>query len=162
MKIEQTALEKKSFVFDYSQHSLYFQTTWKLDSQVPLTISDISARVRLFTTVEAEKLCNKIKKENIFARYYGDNSFYISRARVLGGKTVIEVSRKGHPDEVIEEAQIAANIVEKVVLLSTVLGTNRYHFQRSLGIKPYITNQFNIIIGKNYVFTIQISATTRS
>jgi hypothetical protein len=148
----QTTLDKKGFVFNSSEHSLYLQTTWKFHSQVPLTIPEIAARVRLFAPAEAEKLSEEIRNRNVFARHSWENSFYVARAKELSNKTVIEVSREGDPDTIIEEAQKTANILEKVLLLSTILGIDRKHFQHSLGIKPYIVNQFNITIGKNYQY----------
>lgn len=148
----QTALGKEGFAFDSDQNSLYIQTTWKLNAQVPLLLSQIAARVRRFTPEEAEKLSKTISRRNVFARHSWENAFYVSRAKELANKTVIEVAREGDPDAIIDSAQQTASTVERIVLLSTVLGIARPRFQSALGIKPYITNQFNITIGKGYQY----------
>src|SRR3972149_1663007 len=117
----QTTLGRKGVFFDPSENSLYIQTTGKLTSQVPLTLSEIAAQIRLFSSREAETLSAEIRKRNAFARHSWENYFYVSRAQDLSDKTVIEVSRQGDPDIIIYEAQKAAELVERIALLSTTL-----------------------------------------
>lgn len=138
------------FVICPEEYTKYIQTTWKLSSQFPLELPRILTRVRAFPEKEAQDLAEIIQGRNVFSRHSYENSFYVSRSRELGNRTVIEIFRKGDPDEIIAESQKVADITEKVALLSSTLATKRDRFQNLLGIKPSLGGEFNITLGRDY------------
>lgn len=141
---------ENKFSIDAKEYSRYIQTTWKLSAQISLQLPKIVTQVRPFTEKEAQELAGIIKKRNVFARHSWENSFYVSRAKELGNRTVIEVFRQGNPDDIITESQRVTDIIEKIVLLSSTLAIKRKQFQDLLGIKPHLGDEFNITIEKNY------------
>ncbi len=133
-----------------NQMSRYIQTSWMLDAEKTLTIPDIRARVRHFSEREAFDLEEKARKRNVFARHSWENNFYLQRIRDLASKTVIEVSRPGDPDDMIDEAQRAASLIERLSVLSTTLGIRRPVLQRWLAVNVHRRSTFDITIGPGF------------
>ncbi len=146
----QAILGEKGFAYNSSVDSLYIQTSWKLNAKVQLVFPKSISRLCHFSEEEANETSRQLARRNVFSRHSWENEFYVSRAREFGNKTVIEVLRQGEPDDIIDEAQQTAEMIEKTILLSTVLTMNRKQFQYALGIKPFNTNQINLTIGKDY------------
>ena len=138
------------FIIYPKEYSRYIQTTWKLSSQVPLELPRLLTRVRIYPEEEAQDLAEIMQKRNVFTRHSYESSFYVSRSKELGNRTVIEIFRKGDPDEIIAESQGVAEITEKIALLSSTLATKRDRFQNLLGIKPRLGGEFNIMVGRDY------------
>ena len=130
----------------------YIQTTSKLSSKVPLTLTKLHTRIRLFSSEEAKDLADIIQKRNVFSRHSWENSFYVSRVLDLSNKTVIEILHSENPDHGAVESQKIVEIIQNVALLSSSFASSRKEFQRLLGIEPYRNNEFNLAIGDNYRF----------
>ncbi|MDH5732976.1 MAG: HEPN domain-containing protein [Candidatus Bathyarchaeota archaeon] len=156
----QRRLREEAVWINSEKYSRYIQTTSKLSSQIPLILTKLDARIHLFTSDEAKGLADIIQRRNIFARHSWENSFYVSRTLNLANRTVIEVLRAGDPDEIIAESQRAVDIIQKVALLSCALAIRRKRFQHLLGIEPYRSDEFDIVIGRNYRYLRSKSKTT--
>jgi hypothetical protein len=126
--------------------SRYIRNTWMTSTKKMLNFSDNSC-IRYFDESESFRLSEMVRKRNIFARHSYENNFYINRIRELANHTIIEVFRSGDPQEIREEAERVANLVEKLVILSSVLVINKNTLLRKLGISTKSRNELDIIIG---------------
>lgn len=131
--------------------SHYLRTSWILRADSVLRLSDGTA-VRFFPAEEADELVETLRKRNVFARHSWENSFYLQRARALANRTVIEVYRPGHPDDMIDEAEHTANMVEKLALLSAILSLSRKSIQRRLAIREHRRSEFDLTIGRDFYY----------
>ncbi len=128
------------------QQSRYIRNTWMIAANKSLSFSDNSA-VRYFNDVEAKTLSEMVRKRNIFARHSYENNFYIKRINELSNRTIIEVFRSGDPQEIREDAEEAANQIEKIVMLSATLVVKKDSFLKKIGVHSKHRNELDIIIG---------------
>jgi len=142
-------IELKMIVFGSKQPSRYLRTTWMLKAEAILTLPDYS-RIHFLEREEVLKLSNLVRKRNVFARHSRENNFYLQRIEVLSDRTVIEVIRPGTPNEMIEEAERVAELLEKVVVLSTTLAMKKNAFQHKLGIKSKPREVIDFVIGPEF------------
>ena len=74
-----------------------------------------------FKEDEAAKLAEKVRKRNVFARHSYENNFYLQRIAELGNRTIIEINRPGNPNDMYDEAERVAALIEKLSIISTTL-----------------------------------------
>lgn len=79
----QSSLNKESLVSNSSEHSLYIQTTWKLNSQVNLFLPEMTAQICFFTSEDANKLSEAILTRNVFARTLVKTTFTFQKREHL-------------------------------------------------------------------------------
>lgn len=131
--------------------SRYLRTSWILAADAVLQLGDGTA-VRFFPSEEADKLVAEIRKRNVFARHSWETNFYLQRASALANRTVIEVNRPGHPDDMIDEAEHTANLVERLALLSGILSLSRKSMQSQLAIREHRRSEFDLTIGPDFYY----------
>jgi hypothetical protein len=90
--------------------------------------------IRFFNIAEASKLSEAVRKRSVFARHSHENDFYLNRINELTDHTVIELFRSGDPKEIRAEAEEAANQIEKITLLSSVLVIKKEKFLKKLSL----------------------------
>jgi hypothetical protein len=129
-----------------------------ISAEEQLRFSDDSS-IRFLNQVEASGLSETIRKRNVFARHSHENSFYIQRINELSNHTVIEVFRPGDPQAIREEVERIASLLERIVLLSSVLIVRKSEFLRNLGISSKPRNELDLIIGSQIQY---ISSKSRS
>jgi len=115
----------------------YMRTTWSLKAEAILELPDAS-KVRLFKQSEADELFRMVSKRNVFSRHSWGNIHYLDQVRELQNRTVIEVLRTGYPIENYEQAGKIADLIEKLVILSTTLVLPKADLLRNLGISSKI------------------------
>jgi len=128
------------------QPSQYFRVTWLLSAETALQFPD-SSRVRFFGEDEADSLAQEIRRRNVFARHSWENNFYIQRINELSNHTVIEVFRPGDPQDMAEEAENVADLIEKLAVLSSALALQKHELQRKLGISSRLRTEIGFIVG---------------
>jgi hypothetical protein len=116
-------------------------------AESPLAIPELSAKLRPFGVAEADRLHDLVLRGNVFARHSRHDNFYLRRIEALAGRTIIEVTRPGEPDDVIEQAQQVAATVESVLLLCASLCLKRPHIQSRLAITTHRRTTFDLTIG---------------
>lgn len=126
--------------------SRYFRSSTLLNATSSFWAS-ADCRVRPLPGDEAEELAVEISRRNVFARHSWENDFYVQRMNSLANQTVVEVFLPGQPSEIAQEAEIQADLVERIAILSSQLGSSRSKVQRNLGISPSTTTEVNFIIG---------------
>ena len=126
--------------------SRYFRSSTLLDATSSFWASP-DCRVRRLPRDEAEELAIEISRRNVFARHSGENNFYVQRMNNLGDQTVIEVFLPGQPSQISEEAEIQADLIERIAILSSQLGSSRIKVQQNLGVSRSVTTEVIIIIG---------------
>ena len=152
MSLKQTPLDPSKIVVDSKEYSKYIQTTLKLSTKLMFDFPKLCVRLKPYSSSDANKLATEIKKRNVFARHSWENSFYVNRATELSNRTVIEVYRRGQPDEIIDESQKVASIFENVSILSSILVIKRGKYQKLMGIHQKLGTDFYLIIGKDFRF----------
>ena len=110
----------------------------------------LNAQILYVSKKGLTKMIDPIKKHNLFAAYYRENSFYLNKAKELYDRTVIEIYRKGNLDEIILDCQVIADILEKCVLISSILVIRRKEYQKIMGIQTKLGAEFYFAISKNY------------
>jgi hypothetical protein len=70
----------------------------------------------------------------VFTRHSWENNFYLQRLGELEDHTIIEVFRPGDPQNMAEEAEEAAALIEKLAVLSSTVMMTKSELQRKLGI----------------------------
>jgi hypothetical protein len=123
-----------------------------LSASEPLNIPHLRASIRYFSDNESQVLAATAKKRNIFARHSWENNFYVQRIESLADNTVIELFRRGQPDETIPFAQIMTDFLEKLAVLSTTLVTARGVLHRQLAISPHRRPYFDLTIGPRFYY----------
>jgi len=131
------------------QPSRYIRTSWMLTAEDELLLED-SSKIRFFSKSEAETLARKIQKRNVFARHSRESNFYYQRINEMANHTVIEIYRPGEPIDVENEAAEAANVLEKLAVLSSTLAMSRDDLQRKLGISTISKTELDFIIGYEF------------
>ena len=152
MSLKQTPLDPSKIVVDSKEYSKYIQTSLKLSTKLTFDFPKLCVRLKPYSSSDANKLATEIKKRNVFARHSWENSFYVNRATELSNRTVIEVYRRGQPDEIIDESQKVASIFENVSILSSILVIKRGKYQKLMGIHQKLGTDFYLIIGKDFRF----------
>lgn len=120
-----------------------------LNAQNDLKLSDFS-RVRYFSESEALKLAELIQKRNVFSRHSYENNFYYQRAKDLANKTIIEICQQGNPNDIEDETKGAADLLEKLAVLSTTLVLRKKKLLRSLGIGSRSKTEMQLILGPQF------------
>jgi Apea-like HEPN len=126
--------------------SRYMRTTHLFRTSVPLTFSD-ETEIRLFTPEESQQLWKLTRQQNVFARHTGEDNFYLKRIKAMANKTIIEVFRPGDPDDMIRQAEDAAEWAEKVALLSSSLAIRRKELYKLIGVEASRPTVFDLTIG---------------
>lgn len=128
------------------QQSRYIRNTWLISAENKITFYDNSS-VRYFDSAEAKTLSEIVRKRNVFARHSYENNFYLKRINELANHTIIEVFRYGDPQSIREDAEEAANLVEKLILFCAVLEFRKALLLKKLGIHLKHRNELDIILG---------------
>jgi hypothetical protein len=128
------------FDLERSAPSRYMRTTWMLSAQTELEVSNF-LRIRTLTKDEARLLAESIRKRNVFARHSWENNFYLQRLDELSDRTIIEVFLPGDPRDIAEEAGDAADLLEKIAVLSTTLAMTKEDLQRKLGVGTRLSSE---------------------
>jgi len=108
--------------------------------------------IRFLSEEEADQLSALVRKRNVFARHSRENDFYLQRIGSLGNRTVIETLRPGDPDDMMLNAQCAAEWAEKTALLSSVLAVDRKTLHRRLGMDVLRQSEMDITIGRAFKY----------
>jgi hypothetical protein len=116
-----------------NEPSRYMRTTVMLSAQTDLELPN-SDRIRFFGKDEADILIENVRKRNVFTRHSWENNFYLQRLRELADHTIIEVFRPGDPQNMAEEAEEAADLIERLAVLSSTVAMTKSELQRKLGI----------------------------
>jgi hypothetical protein len=140
------AMEARMVQIDRQNASQYLRVTWLLSAERALTLPD-SSSVRFFGQEETKSLAEEVRRRNVFARYSRENNFYLQRIGEMADCTVIEVLRDGEPDRVMEESRLAADLIERLVLLSVSLATTRGKLQARLGIGARARTEVDFVVG---------------
>jgi hypothetical protein len=122
--------------------SRYMRTTSMLSTRTELEFPN-SARIRFFSKNEAKILAENVRKRNVFARHSWENNFYLQRLDELAERTVVEVFRPGNPHDIAEEAEKAAEWIERLAVLSSTLAATKRELQRKLGISAKRSTELN-------------------
>jgi hypothetical protein len=134
------------------ESSRYMRTSWMLDSHQTMGITGVPARVRFLDSREAAQLQEATRKRNVFARHSWENNFYLQRIQEFGDRTVIEVVLLGDPDSIAEKAQVLADVVESVAVVSTALFASRATLQNRLGITRHRKEVVDFTIGPKFQY----------
>jgi hypothetical protein len=123
-----------------------------LSAHVTLKFADFST-IRFFSADEANKLAERVRKRNVFARHSWENNFYIQRVKSLGDHSVIEVFRDGDPNVIGDKAEQIANSLERITILSSTIAVDKEQLQRKLGIstRPGTVTDFMISSGFRFL-----------
>jgi hypothetical protein len=124
--------------------SRFIRTTDLIRAETVLALPDDS-KIAPLSSDEATALADQVRKRNVFARHSQERNFYPERFAELGGHSTIQVLRNGYPDDMIDEAEAVANLVEKLATLSSTLSLYREDFQRTLGISMKATKEINVV-----------------
>lgn len=116
------------------RQSCYIRKAWMLSAKSILKLPKMMTCIRFFDEMESQELYKLIKKRNVFARHSWENDFYLQRVEDLANTTVIEIFRPGNIDDMIDEAQKIADLIEKLAVLSSSLIMPRGRFQQKLAI----------------------------
>jgi|LGVD01.1.fsa_nt_gb hypothetical protein len=143
----------KDLRINSANQSNYIRTTWMLSAKSMLMLPKLNICIRFFNKEEAQALFALVKKRNVFARHSWENNFYLQRVEDLADITIINIIRTGNPDDIIDEVQITADLIEKLVFLSSTLVMSKKEIQRLLAISPYRRTIFDLTIGPkcNYI-----------
>ena len=139
------------FNFGSSSESHYIRTTSQLRAEVPLVFPD-SSQLRFFSEIEAAKLADTLRRRNVFARHSGENDFYVRQVAQLSNRTIIELYRFGEPDETYQQASEVAELIEQLVVLSSVLVIKKDAFLRQLGINSNVRPEIDLIAASDMKF----------
>ena len=126
--------------------SRYIRTTGMISAKTNLYFPD-NSRISFLSKQEAEELSILVRKRNVFARHSWENNFYLNRIAKLANHTVIEVFRRGDPNQINERAEKIAETAEKVTILSSVLVIDKKQFQSKLGLSSKTVDEINVTIG---------------
>lgn len=147
---EQMCLGASGELFLNPETSRYMRTSWMLDARHTMGITRIPARIKHIDSLEARKLQEAMRKRSVSARHYRENNFYLQRVQEFNGRTVIEVVLPGDPDSISNQAQLIADVLEGVAVLSTVLFASRATLQNRLGITRQRKDVVDFTIGPNF------------
>jgi hypothetical protein len=92
------------------------------------------------------------RRRNVFARHSWENNFYIERIRLLSGATILEAFAPGSIDQMVHGAQATVELLEKVALISSCLGTRRKRTQDLLAISGHRRFGFDLAIAEGFQF----------
>jgi hypothetical protein len=127
----------------------YLRTTQLLNAKSVLSFPD-SSKIRFFTSLEASKFADTMRRSNVVARLAGSRNFYLNRAAELSDRTVIEVLRVSSPDNMLEIGESVAILLEKLAVLSTTLFMRRDDLLRKLGISASMTSEVNFAVTSKF------------
>lgn len=142
--------------------SRYIRTSWMLIAEEPLAIAEVKARVYRVTEDEALVLINAFRNRSVYSRDSRENDFYVKRAERLAGATIIEVLSPGDPDAAIPYAEPLADLIERIVVLSSVLAVRRSSLHRTLSVGPHRDTTFDLVIDSNIQYLRSRSRPTRA
>lgn len=126
--------------------SRYIRTTGMISAKTTMYLPD-NSRIRFFSEEESKDLFELVRKRNVFARHSWENNFYLKHISELSEKTVIEVFRRGDPNQFSDRAEEIAETAEKIIVLSSVLVTNKKRLQHKLGVSLKTVDEVNVTIG---------------
>lgn len=127
----------------------YLRTTRLLNAKSILSFPD-SSKIRFFTSSEASKFAETMRRSNVVARLGGQGNFYLNRAVDLRDRTVIEVLTVSSPDNMLEIGESIAILIEKLAVLSTTLFMRREDLLRKLGISVSMTSEVNLAVTSQF------------
>ena len=131
----------------FTTGSRYMRLTWMLCAKKRIDISD-DISIRFFGDSEALKLVETTKKRNIYARHSWENNFYIQRLKQLSNHSIIEIFLPGDPNTIAEKAENIADLLEKILVLSSTFNLRRNELQRKIGISLCTKTEIDFIIGQ--------------
>jgi len=137
----------KDLRINFENQSHHIRTTWMLSAKSTLILPKMNVCIRFFKKEEAQALFKLVKNRHVFSRHSWENSFYLQRINDLEDITIIDIIRTGNPDDIIDEVQITADLIEKLVFLSSTLVMFRKDIQRLLAISPHRRTIFDLTIG---------------
>jgi hypothetical protein len=129
----------------------YLRTTWLLHAQATLSLPN-SSKVRFFDEREAASFAENMRRSNVVARMGGTGNHYYRQARELSNRTVIEVFRVADPEEMYEQGEALARLIEKLAILSRTLFLQRAALLRKLGLSEHITPEVNFTVTPRFKF----------
>lgn len=150
--METNKTTQKDLLISSDSQSHYIRTTWMLSAKSMLMLSNGNIRIRFFSKEEAQTLHARVNARKTFARHSWENDFYLQRINELADITIIEIICTGNPNDIIVEAQKTANLVEKLVILSSNLAMYKKDFQRMLAITSHRRSTFDFTIGPKYSY----------
>lgn len=130
----------------------FIRTTWSLVAKERIDIPSLALSIRKISAIESADLAMRARKRNVFARHSWENNFYVERLSSLSESTAIEVFTEGPLNHAMKSAADLVDVVEKVVLLSAVLGLSRGEMQRLLAISPHRRFGFDFGISQNFEY----------
>lgn len=128
------------------------RTTWLLSATERLDLPAIGASVRRVAASDSDSLARRVMSRNVFARHAKENSFYVRRARMLSGATVVEVSRAGTLEQILPEARKIAELVERVAVLSSLLGIRRSRTHQLAALTRHRRYGFDLAIAPGFAY----------
>jgi hypothetical protein len=137
--------------FGEPEPSHYIRTTWMLSAETILRFADFST-IRYFSSDDADKLADQVRKRNVFARHSWENNFYLQRVKQLADQTIIEVFRPGDPKTMSDEAETVGSYLEKIAILSTTIALKKESLLRRLGINVKLRTETDFIFSSNFHF----------
>ncbi len=138
--------------------SQYIRNTWMFSAQTTLEFLD-SSKIRFFSSDEAERLAEQVRKRNVFARHSWENNFYYQRAKDLASQTVIEICRPGDPKSIREKTEEIATQIERIAVLSSTLVVKKKDLLRKLGISTKPKSELNFSYSPDFQY---ISSTSKA
>jgi hypothetical protein len=117
-----------------------------LSAETTLAFPDDS-RIRLFHPAEASALADRVRKHNVYARSPTSDHFYIRRIKELSNHTIIEVFRPGEPKDMAREAEKAADLAEKLAVVSSALAHPRTVPRQEKGDRVKPAAEIEFVVG---------------
>lgn len=108
------------------------------------------SRIRLFRPSEARALADRVRKHNVYARRLKSDHFYIRRIKELSNRTIIEVFRSGDPEDITQEAEKAADLAEKLAVVSSALANPKTASHRETGDRLKPASEIEFVVAPAY------------
>ena len=109
-----------------------------------MDIDPINSFVRFFDEKDAQYYLALIKRNRSIASTKTARDFYFQRAIDIANNTVIVVRRTGRVENIQIEGEKTADVIEKLVFLSSTLVMSRKDIHRRLGIRPHPSSSMNL------------------
>jgi hypothetical protein len=132
--------------------SRFVRTTWLLSAAKRLDLPEYLVSLRRVSEAESREMGDQARHRNVFARHSWENSFYIERIAKLARATVVEVFARGPLDEVLSHMRAAAELMERVAVVSAALGMKRKALHNHLAIRGHRRFGFDLAISPGFEF----------
>lgn len=134
-----------------SDKSTYLKPSSFLDADERFDVSD-TVRIEPYSQAMADNLGEVLLRRNVFSRHSWEKAFYVERARGLANETVIVIRQPGDPADIVEDAKSIASLIEKLLVLSALLGHKRPEVQRRLGIGRTVTSEKYLAMSADFAY----------